>query len=595
MVKPFFVRLSVVLLIFVVIYGKNTVAGNDTVDNSRKIIEKRQNHEVLKTIQGIIFYLYDRQIIDRNGKRNCFYDAAQKGDGALNRDEFNFVFLPSIYLKARPGITIKNFEGEWGNSVHFLYNRMGFRGKSVLAVHDPNLFTSTFIVYPFFLFRENSERKPLTFMLKKNWFIYKNFKRGKAYNFWPPLDKNPLFVAPANIPVERSMPLAYSYINPHHKFLWKRITNCLDFPDPDWIFEVLDTVKNPYGIDMFFNIPNDADDTGGEIAIQKIKTQLMGCYPEDGFFQNPDNFFVDTIALEQFKYYRDINRQGKIEDPRDYWKEKNSGAFFTWLKYDTLPLFSRPELGEIPLGYNNVDAVVNANVLLALGLMNRKDYPGYRDAARLLLKSIEKRDWPACALYYPNRLIFPYTVSRAYRDGNNTVLREGMKTLLRDVLQLQQDYYKNKRKNKGAFPDGKDYNDYLSTALGLTTLLNIGIDIAEEEGLEQEYRQTVDNAVKYLIKNRKKARIKNSDAFSEFSPVPKYSYHWDSGVFFSSSYKDLAIWRSEAYTDAMILEALTKYILGYDYNTETNIMSGKRVYIKKYNTMKNKNIEVEIR
>jgi hypothetical protein len=129
MVKPFFVRLSVVLLIFFVIYGKNTVAGNDTVDNSRKIIEKRQNHEVLKTIQGIIFYLYDRQIIDRNGKRNCFYDAAQKGDGALNRDEFNFVFLPSIYLKARPGITIKNFEGEWGNSVHFLYNRMGFKGK----------------------------------------------------------------------------------------------------------------------------------------------------------------------------------------------------------------------------------------------------------------------------------------------------------------------------------------------------------------------------------------------------------------------------------------------------------------------------------
>ncbi len=596
MLRSVFIKIAVIAIIFNTFGGGVVIAaGNDTVTHKKEIPYNRQSPEVLETIQGIIFYLYDRQIIDRKGKRNCFYDAAQKGDGALNRDEFNFAFLPPLYFKARPGIEIKNFEGEWANTVHFLYNKFGFRGKSVLAVHDPNLFTSIFIVYPFFLFRENSQQKPITFMLKKNWFIYKHFKRGKAYNFWPPLERNPRFSAPANIPVERTMPLAYSYSNPRHQFFWKRITRCLDFPSPRWIYEVLDTVKNPYGIDMFFNIPNDADDTGGEIAIQKIKTQLFGCCPDDDFFQNRSNFFVDTVALEQFKYYRDINRNGKKEDPRDHWKEKNSGAFFTWLKYDTLPLFSQPYQGEIPLGYNNVDAVVNANVLLALGLTGRKDYPGYRDAARLLLKAIERHDWPACALYYPNRFIFPYSVSRAYRDGNNTVLRDGMKTLLIDVLKLQQDYYKKKRKNRGAFPDGKDYNNYLSTALALSTMLNIGVDIAREAGMEQEYNKAVDNAVKYLIKTRKKAAVKNPDAFSEFETVPAYSYHWGSGVFFSSSYKDLAIWRSEAYTDAMVLEALSKYVLGYDYNTETNIMTGKRIRIKKYNPSKNNEMEVEIK
>lgn len=594
MLKPVYIKAVIVLAILNGFPLRHISAGNINFSGSGKKIEKRRSKELLETVQGIIFYLYDRQIIDRKGKRNCFYDATRKGDGALDRDEFNFAFLPPLYIKVRPDISIKNFEGEWSTGVHFLYRRLGFKGKSVFAVYDSNLFTSIFITYPFFLFRENSPRKPLTEMLKKNWFIYKNFKRGKAYNFWPRLDRNPLFVAPANISIDRSVPLAYSYANPHHKFIWKRITRGLDFPGPEWIYEILDTVKNPYGIDMFFNIPDDADDTGGEIAVQKIKTQLRGCYPQDDFFRNPDNFFVDTTALEQFQYYRDINRQGKKDDPRNYWKEKNSGAFFTWLKHDTLPLFSQPEKGEIPLGYNNVDAVVNANILLALGLMNRKDYPGYHDAARLLLISIEKHSWPDCALYYPNTLIFPYSVSRAYRDGNNGVLRDGMKKLLKDVLKLQHNYYKNKRKNRGAFPGGIDNNDYLSTALGLSTLLNIGIDIAKEEGLEKEYSQTVDNAVQYLIKNRKKAHIKNKDAFSEFTSVPEYSYRWSQGIFFSSSYKDLAVWRSEAYTNAMVLEALAKYILGYDYDTGTNIMTGKRIYIKKYNPGKNGKPELDI-
>jgi hypothetical protein len=37
-----------------------------------------------------------------------------------------------------------------------------------------------------------------------------------------------------------------------------------------------------------------------------------------------------------------------------------------------------------------------------------------------------------------------------------------------------------------------------------------------------------------------------------------------SGLFFAASFWDLAHWRSQSFTVAMVLEALTKYALAYD-------------------------------
>ena len=566
-------RLTVIILFLTCGFHSLSGAPPDSVI----IANRLQNREVKETIRGIIFYLYDNQIIDRKGQRSCYYDATDAGDGAKSREELNLPFLPPLHLNIRPPLKIHNIEGEWASSVHFLPERLGFRGRSIIAVHDPNLFTAAYILYPFFLFREESEQRLIHEMLENTRHLDEHFKRGKAYNFWPPFPGKPGFHGPLNIPLHDIEVLAKSYINPHHRFLWKRIVCRQDVPSTDWFKKVMNPHLNPYGVISFFNIPDDADDTAGEITIQWLKRHYYSDI--SGFSAGP---VVDTGALNELAKWRDMNRLPKYEDPRDFWKRKNSGAWLTWQRDETKPLFSEPATGDIPLGFNNVDAVINANILLAAGMMNKKNIPGFRNAAAMLLRAIELRQWPQCGLYYPNEMTFPFAVSRSYRDGKVTVLRSGMGKLLNDLLQIQERYSAGKPGKKGAFPGGKDRSDILSTAYGLCALLNIGEDIAKETGKTTEYHQAIEDAVHYLIKKRKKQRIHNRDAFNKMKTIPRYSYRWTAGIFFSASYTDLAVWRSEAYTGAIVLEALAKYLSGYDLDKSMNITGGKRLRIQSY-------------
>ena len=56
------------------------------------------------------------------------------------------------------------------------------------------------------------------------------------------------------------------------------------------------------------------------------------------------------------------------------------------------------------------------------------------------------------------------------------------------------------------------------------------------------------------------------------------AYQWSSGLFFSASFQDLAQWRSRAYTAAIVIEALAKYLLGYDIG-EGDLRDGRRLTI----------------
>ncbi|MCK5686655.1 hypothetical protein KAJ27_21135, partial [bacterium] len=357
-----------------------------------------------------------------------------------------------------------------------------------------------------------------------------------------------------------------------------------DVPSREWVSECLNKELNTSGASALFNIPNDADDTSTAVALQLIRKQLSDKYTDDPFFNNSHNFEIDLPALMLASSYRDIGRLDKYEDGRDSWKGKNSGAFLTWYRDETMPIFSSPQKGIIPLGKNNVDAVVNANVVFALGLAGKKDVPGYKESIKLLNRAIEERTWPRCGLYYPQYVIFPYVVSRAFRDGGNNGLKTGMKTLLDDLLTIQKEYGDKKSSHKGAFPGGEDKTDYLATALGVTSLLNIGIDIAREEGKLIPYNKAIKDGIYYLLKNRKKYKVKNFDTVGRDKLSEKISgYTWDCGLFFSASFWDLAHWRSEAYTNAMVLEAFTKYLLGYEFGGVT-IMHGRRLHIKSYRT-----------
>ena len=46
---------------------------------------------------------------------------------------------------------------------------------------------------------------------------------------------------------------------------------------------------------------------------------------------------------------------------------------------------------------------------------------------------------------------------------------------------------------------------------------------------------------------------------------------WTPGIFFSASVQKAAQWRSEPYTAAIVVEALAKYLLAWDYGSN-NIM-----------------------
>lgn len=539
-----------------------------------------------EAILGALVFLDDNQVRDRPGRRLSVFDASDEGDGCRGRVEMNLPFLRrALRLPALPPVRVRNVAGEWTSTVHFLPKKFGKGGKSVVAIPDSNLFVPAFVRYPLFLFREATpaQDRPIAGMLKAAWNLDARYKRGSAYNFWLPMREDPRLVGPFNIPLEKSIvPLAKAYLNPKLALFWRKLAGKLNVPPPDWVKRCLDPADNPAGAGALFNIPNDADDTSTAVALELVRAQLRGAYPDDPFFADPARFAADLSPLEPVFRFRDTGRDPALEDGRDAWKGRDTGAYLTWLLDERAPTFGTPAAGVIPLGKNNVDAVVNANVLLALGLAGRRDAPGYDGACAVVNKACTARAWPACGLYYPPLLIFPYAASRAYRDGGNAALRPGMKALLSDLLALRDDYAAKFPGKRGAFPGGEDAVDLCPTALGVATLLNIGADVARECGREADYLRALDEGVRYLLAARRESRPANPETFSVAGRARDLRCgRWDSGLFFAASFWDLAHWRSEPFAAAMILEALSKYALEYERGDVT-ILKGRRLVISRY-------------
>lgn len=251
-------------------------------------------------------------------------------------------------------------------------------------------------------------------------------------------------------------------------------------------------------------------------------------------------------------------------------------------------MFSNCQTGVIPLAVNNVDCVINANILFALGLNNMTYLPGFNEAIQLMNRTVKEKDWTSAGLYYPQNMVFPYCLSRAFREGkiNTPLMHETIEILLKRILQIQQEYEKENPGLKGAFPGGEDRTHHLSTALGLCALLNIGGQIADDCGMKKQYEDAIENAVKFLLKEKKGYKIKHKNTFSDGSGrnsklfAPK-GWQWDTGLFFSSSFRDLAEWRSKPLTVAIVMEALSKYLLEYDKHSNS-ILLGPKIHITSY-------------
>jgi hypothetical protein len=522
--------------------------------------ERVQNPVVTDALLGALAYLEDTQIRNRPGKGHPTCDTTHEGDGAKNEVSLNLPFRENMAMPAPPMLKLRNLAGEWACFVHFLPKKTGFNGRNLVAVQDSNMFMTAFIGYPLFWYDDTGMPEGRRFVdqtLKLAMQNIKVFKRGESYNFWKALPGHFGRVertGPLNIPVEMVQQMGKAFLNPKLDRFFAWLTRGLKAPPKYWVEQCLDPKLNSTGADALFNIPNDADDTSTAVTFQAMFAKR---FPQDS--EKPD-----LLALKLMSNFRDLGRSR--EDGRDAWKGKDSGAFLTWLKDEAPPTFATPETGVIPLNANNVDCVVNANVAFALAYNNLKRQPGYLECLNLLAAACEKHAWPEGGLYYPQYMIFPYTVTRAWRDGG---AREGpmaaaMEKLLKNMLDEQAAWGKKDPMRVGAFPGGEDRSDHLATALGLSSLLNLGRETAQRAGELDRYDRAVTAAVAYLCRNAKARDLTYPTTKRIFAHPQFKSKTWASGLFFAASFWDLAHWRSEAFTVAMVAEALTKYVLAYD-------------------------------
>jgi hypothetical protein len=539
---------------------------------AESIAKRTAREDVTQSLMGALLYLDDMQIRPRPSKQSSVFDACGEGDGCTQLVHFNVPFL-NRYAPMPVGFPkIRNEVGEWASTIHFMPVRMGdAEGESMLVVQDSNVFMTAAIAYPMYLFSEKGLAAPNRIVSEMRELAVGSvarYRRGDSFNFWlerPGVTSSSPRTGPYNIPVAMIEQLARAYVNPLMRGMWGALGRDLDLPSQDWIKTILNREKNPSGADAAFNIPNDADDTSVAVALQTLQAREQAGFP------------VDRDALRTFGSFRDLSRSR--EDGRDGWKGKDSGAFLTWLKNEDEGVFARPETGVIPLGVNNVDCVVNANVLFATGLAGTNDIPGIAEAAATLKRAVDSGEWKRkCGLYYPQLMIFPYTLSRAFRDGGRTdgPLRATVATLLPELIGMQ--------RGDGSFPGGKDKTSELSTALALTAMLNIGVDVARERGIESGMRRAIDRAIVFLVEKRQEYKIVHQDTFDRSrarADEQRVAYRWQSGMFFSASFWDLAQWRSEAYTVSIVTEALAKYLLAYDEG-RVDVASGRRIAVSRY-------------
>lgn len=524
----------------------------------------RLSPKLESTLLGALQWLDDHQIRDRPGHGSPSRDATDAGDGARQTATIHLPGGAALeILTVGKSRAVHNEVGSWVSEIHLFPSRIPLEGRAMVSTPDANLFNTAFVLFPCFFFDDSGLEEPARFVSRMRHLGLENlrsYQRGAAYNFWrvlPGWEGAQRRSGPLNVPMPLLRATAEAHRQPDYPAyrqalrsagisghdlplpplpLWSLLQlqtiSRSRLPPVDWVEKCLDPAQNPTGVDAFFNIPNDADDT----AAMAMLLQLSG---------QPD-----PRLLTRLSQFRDTGRDR--EDGRDSWKGKDSGAFLTWLADETRPTFGNVTEGVIPLGVNNVDVIVNANVIHAIALAGRRDLPGYHEAVRLVARCAMERHWPAAGLYYPQMMIFPYAAARAWREGpvREAPMAEAMPKLLHDLLDQQETFGRNHPLKQGAFPGGEDPTEALSTALGLAALLNLGEDTARALGEEHRYQVACDRAAAYLMRCARRHL--------------RGGVSWESGLFFSSSFQDLAHWRSEAFSTAVAMEALAKYALHYE-------------------------------
>jgi hypothetical protein len=521
-----------------------------------------------EAVSGGLAYLFDTYVHDASAYDTSWHSFLINTSGRyrlLPRLAAGFRQFLGKYI-----VNEKHLEGSWPGYIHFLADEKKVHARPIFVVTDYNLFTTASTAFPLMLFDDRHlapENQFLDHMLEGANRTIRGLRRGSAYNFWVcRKHKSGSYTCsgPLNIPVSLIGLRRYTY-----KFTG--MMGLKDFPEAErmqnWVIDCFSKRLNPFGGAAVFNIPNDADNTSMAVSFQLLMHKRKG-------MELPSELLEPLELLPRF---RDLDR---VERDR-YYKTfgEGTGAFLTWFKDESKPVFEEPSKGIIPLTVNNVDIVINANALFALALSGKTSVPGYEDTISLLVKAIEEDGWMDASLYYPQRYIFPYAISRAWRDAGvrGPGLDQALDRLMIRILEDNISFEGKDGHIPGAFPWNK-YDNYIqSTALALITLLNLGRNRAASLGMPKEYDRIVEESVKLLLNGRQPVRSRQKVTAGTF-PGTKPNF-WESGILYSSSVQQLAHWRSHAQATSLVLEALAKYLLGYDHSGESFLSGKLRLHI----------------
>ena len=113
----------------------------------------------------------------------------------------------------------------------------------------------------------------------------------------------------------------------------------------------------------------------------------------------------------------------------------------------------------------------------------------------------------------------------------------------------------------------------------MVSLLNIGETKAIQIGMLKEYRKAVKSAVAYLLKSSVRSKPRVPNAILKAETKIDENYLWRAGIFFSASKWSTAQWRSQPYTVAIILEALTKYQINWQSHDDAIFDTSSKVRV----------------
>ena len=316
-------------------------------------------------------------------------------------------------------------------------------------------------------------------------------------------------------------------------------------------------LKSKY-INNAANIAEDADDTAlGYLAIA-LHNQIF----DDVCSNNSKTRSTDSLDIV-FDTYRDINRNNRHWYNHLRGNDHETGAFLTWhgdeyefknwniLKtayHNTIwfnkksECYPHPYIPYIPYGSNDLDPIVNANIISSLWGSNDTSALGIKDAIDYIeYKSDKNQD--KIGIYYSNRYHFSYAVSEAYSNG----------ALELDSAMLNLVEFINSNQNKdGSFSSRRRLNkkDIIqSTAYALNALVNYG------DFKNGRIINSIESAIVFLLSQSK---------------TDESGLYWPGGVFFSGGtvIRNILVWKSDAYTTAIILKAFVKYKHYLDSNVK---------------------------